>query len=279
VRWRVAAGAAAGAERDSDPSHTGLSLPQRRQQGLALPGLRSLAGVGGQPGATTTAAGVSPVGWRWQRRVCPDAPHRKRPARPGSNTGNNALPHKKRGGKLSGSSSRVLPSLGPGSFLRSALPRNAVGASVGWRLASRREEASTRSQRQRRQRVFADSFCVLFFGGGPWRPVAFVAVRPPVLFPCAGGQRGCCGGSHKPRRRSGPAPAQRDGAGTGGAETGPATFLDPGGRSREAQRSGFSPWKRSFCASGQDRNGTVSCRGHRHRALIVRRRFANETCR
>src|ERR1035437_7978890 len=114
--------------------------------------------------------GVSSVGWR-QRRVCPDAPHRKSPARPGSNTsdtGNNVLPHKKRGGKLSGSSSRVLPSLGPGSFLRSALPRNAVGASVGWRrLASRREEASTQRERQRRQRVFADSFCVLFFGGGP----------------------------------------------------------------------------------------------------------------
>jgi hypothetical protein len=55
-------------------------------------------------------------------------------------------------------------------------------------------------------------------------------------------------------------------------------FLDPGGRSREAQRSGFSPWKRSFCSSGQDRNGTVSCCGHRHRALIVRG-FTNETCR
>ena len=37
-----------------------------------------------------------------------------------------------------------------------------------------------------------------------------------------------------------------------------------------AQRSGFSPWKRSFCSSGSDKNGTVSCRGHRHRALIVR---------
>src|ERR1019366_1624372 len=54
---------------------------------------------------------------------------------------------------------------------------------------------------------------------------------------------------------------QSDGAGVGGAESGPATFPDPGGRSREAQRTGFSPWKRSFCSSGQDRNGTVSCRG------------------
>src|ERR1017187_2819761 len=31
-----------------------------------------------------------------------------------------------------------------------------------------------------------------------------------------------------------------------------------------------------FC---QDRNKTLSGRGHRHPALIVRRRFANETCR
>src|ERR1035437_8905875 len=113
--------------------------------------------------------GVSSVGWR-QRRVCPDAPHRKSPARPGSNTsdtGNNVLPHKKRGGKLSGSSSRGLPSLGPASFLRSALPRNAVGASVGWRrLAPRRAEASTRSQRQRRQLVHRNLAAVLVIRGG-----------------------------------------------------------------------------------------------------------------
>ena len=44
-------------------------------------------------------------------------------------------------------------------------------------------------------------------------------------------------------------------------------------------RSGFSPWKRSFCSSGQDRNKTVSCCGHRHHALIARRGFANGTCR
>ena len=108
------------------------------------------------------------MGWR-QRRVCPDAPHRKSPARPGSNTsdtGNNVLPHKKRGGKLSGSSSRALPRLGPGSFLRSALPRNAAGASVGWRrLAPRRAEASTRSQRQRRQLVHRNLAAVLVIRG------------------------------------------------------------------------------------------------------------------
>jgi hypothetical protein len=42
------------------------------------------------------------------------------------------------------------------------------------------------------------------------------------------------------------------------------------GKGHAAQRSGPAPWKRSFCASRQDRNGTVSCRGHRHPALIVR---------
>jgi hypothetical protein len=44
----------------------------------------------------------------------------------------------------------------------------------------------------------------------------------------------------------------------------PSYFLDS---RREGPRSAAkwsAPWKRSFCASGQDRNGTVSCRGHRH---------------
>src|ERR1035441_1973311 len=76
-------------------------------------------------------------------------------------------PTKKRGGKLSGSSSRALPSMGPGSFLRSALPRNAAGPSVGWRrLAPRRAEASTRSQRQRRQLVHRNLAAVLVIRGG-----------------------------------------------------------------------------------------------------------------
>jgi hypothetical protein len=62
VRWRATARAAAGAERESDPGHTGLSLPNKgskfsREPLWALPGLRSLAGVGGQPCAATTPAG------------------------------------------------------------------------------------------------------------------------------------------------------------------------------------------------------------------------------
>jgi len=143
-------------------------------------------------------------------------------------------------------------------------PRRSLGASaVAWRrwpLASRREEASTQRERQRRQRVFADSFCVLFFGGGPWRPVAFVAVRPPVLFPCAGGQRGCRGVAH-PKILGCTPPGHGDGA---GGRNRPRNFSTP---RREGPRSAAewsSPWKRSFCASRQDRNKTVSCRGHRH---------------
>src|ERR1017187_3924162 len=106
-----------------------------------------------------------------------------------------------------------------------------------------REQASTQRGRQRRQRVSAGFSCVFLFLERVAETRCFCCWgRPPVLFPCLGGQR--------------------NGPSTGGAQTGAATFLDPGGRSREAQRSGFSPWKRSFCSSGQDRNKTVSCRGH-----------------
>jgi hypothetical protein len=100
--------------------------------------------------------------------------------------------------------------------------------------------------------------------------------RPPVLLRVLGGSAVCAG--LRTSQDLGPHDLTRARDGVGGAETGPATFLDPGGRSREAQRSGFSPWKRSFCSSGQDKNKTVSCRGQRQRVLTVRS-FANETCR
>src|ERR1017187_872767 len=83
--------------------------------------------------------------------------------------------------------------------------------------------------------------------------------RPPVLLRVLAGSAAAVRVAQT-KATGGPTPAQRGGAGAGGVETGPATFLDPGGRSREAQRSGFSPWKRSFCASGRDRDRTVSCR-------------------
>ena len=72
--------------------------------------------------------------------------------------------------------------------------------------------------------------------------------RPPVLLRVLVGSVVAVADAQT-KATGGPTPAQRDGAGAGGAETGPATFLDPGGRSREAQRSGSSPWKRSFCSS------------------------------
>src|ERR1035437_6560271 len=52
---------------------------------------------------------------------------------------------------------------------------------------------------------------------------------------------------------------RKDGA--GGAETDPANFPTPGEKDHGAQRSGPRLWKRSFCASRQDRKKTLSCRG------------------
>src|ERR1035437_9135993 len=65
----------------------------------------------------------------------------------------------------------------------------------------------------------------LLFGGGPWRPVAFVAVRPPVLFPCAGGQRGCRGVAH-PKILGCTPPGHGDGA---GGRNRPRNFSTPRG--------------------------------------------------
>src|ERR1035437_8614548 len=123
-----------------------------------------------------------------------------------------------------------------------------------------REQASTREERQRRQPGSAD-FSVFFGFPGRLPEPGCRCCRgcPPVLLRVLVGNAAAVRVAQT-KATGGPTPAQRGGAGAGGVETGPATFLDPGGRSREAQRSGFSPWKRSFCSSGSDRTGTVSCR-------------------
>src|ERR1035437_3885614 len=115
-----------------------------------------------------------------------------------------------------------------------------------------REQASTREPApQRRQRVSAGCSCVSVFSRRCSETrCRCCRGRPQVLLRVLVVLCRCCGGRASAKTRGGATPAQRGGAGTGGAETGPATFLDPGGRSREAQRSGFSPWKRSFCSSG-----------------------------
>src|ERR1017187_3347529 len=64
---------------------------------------------------------------------------------------------------------------------------------------------------------------LLFLGQGSETGCSCCRSGPPALFPCVGGQRG--------------------GADVCGAETGPAIFLDPGGRSCEAQRSGSNAQK------------------------------------
>src|ERR1035437_9098216 len=46
----------------------------------------------------------------------------------------------------------------------------------------------------------------------------------------------------------------------------PSYFLDPRRKGPRSAAKWSAPWKRSFCSSGSDRNGTVSCRGHRHLA-------------
>jgi hypothetical protein len=58
--------------------------------------------------------------------------------------------------------------------------------------------------------------------------------------------------------------------------TGRANFSSPGGKEHGAQRSVPGPWKRSFCASGQDRNGTVSCRSQRKVCPAARGSFIKD---
>lgn len=67
----------------------------------------------------------------------------------------------------------------------------AVGLPLGWRLQRllphTEEQASTRRQRQQRQRVSTDSSNVFLLWGGVRRPVALVA-GGGLVFSCAGGQ-------------------------------------------------------------------------------------------
>src|ERR1035437_4685087 len=83
------------------------------------------------------------------------------------------------------------------------------------------------------------------------------------------------GGGHRrlPPRRDWPRLRGDSANATGTAlagQTGPASFPTQAGKDHAAQRSGARLWKRSFCASRQDRNKTVSCRGPRHRLCRAR---------
>ena len=138
-------------------------------------------------------SGVSPVGWRRQRRVRPDAPHRKGPAMPGTNTGNNALPHKKRGGKLR---PVVASATEPGTCLFPSGPRRRERCCLcllkdggGWRptRGSQHTEVATAAT------VSPTVPCVVPFFGRVRRTRCSCcrSGRLPVLFPCAGGQRRC----------------------------------------------------------------------------------------
>jgi hypothetical protein len=79
------------------------------------------------------------------------------------------------------------------------------------------------------------------------------------------------GGGHRrlPPRKDGP---RRRGARTGAGRAGKAELVlpPPGGKGPRSAAEWSAPWKRSFCASRQDRNKTVSCRCHRNRVLHSR---------
>ena len=81
--------------------------------------------------------------------------------------------------------------------------------------------------------------------------------RPPVLLRVLVGSVVAVADAQT-KATGGPTPAQRDGAGAGGAETGPATFLDPGGRSREAQRLLALETKFLLFWAGQEQDTVLS---------------------
>ena len=115
----------------------------------------------------------------------------------------------------------------------------------------------------------------------PWTPPPFSArKRLPPSVPLVGDGQSVATGKFRSRRpeQSKRVAGYRDRTLSRSCPTQKSKNFVSRARSRTAQRSGFSPWKRSFCSSGSDRSGTVSCRGHWHLALIVRG-VANETCR
>jgi hypothetical protein len=77
------------------------------------------------------------------------------------------------------------------------------------------------------------------------------AARPPLV----DAQATTPGGAPKERTRGR--------AATGRAEQAELVLKSPGEKEHGAQRSVPRLWKRSFCSSGPDKNGTVSCRIHR----------------
>ena len=130
--------------------------------------------------------------------------------------------------------------------------------------------ASTRkrgqSTRQRRQRVCTDSFCVLpFLGRGAETRCS--CCRVAGLLVCAGevGRAAATppppGGPQTGSTFADPEGREpRRGTGFPGGHGRGLVLLGLGGKDHGAQRSGPRLWKRSFCASTQDRNKTVSCR-------------------
>ena len=108
--------------------------------------------------------------------------------------------------------------------------------------------------RQRRQRPRADSFCFSFF----WRAAETrcSCCRGACLLVCAGGT------SRAPATppTTGGGPRRLAAVLSVGAAGHSLVLSDFGRKGPRSAAEWSAPWKRSFCASGQDRNGTVSCR-------------------
>jgi hypothetical protein len=138
----------------------------------------------------------------------------------------------------------------PDSFLRAA-PLRVLRASPVGRLTPTGSKPAHRSQRRNGGNRSPQAVPVfLFFSEVFGDPLPVLPGLPSRPVACAGGQCRLRWRTHKPRRRVAPHQHSVTALALGRAETGPATLLDLGGRSRAAQRSGFSPWKQSFCSSG-----------------------------
>jgi len=97
--------------------------------------------------------------------------------------------------------------------------------------------------------------------GGDRRPRRRPALVLPRRFVGLGDTPRYFGGRRTPKR-SGEAEARWPGG------TGPANFCLPRRTGTRSAAECSWPWKRSFCSSRQDKNGTVSCRGCRAVAAV-----------
>ena len=196
------------------------------------------------------------MGWR-QRRVCPDAPHRKSPARPGSNTsdtGNNVLPHKKRGGNSPARRRECYRAwdlaLSYGPRCRETLWAH-LWDGGGWPRAERKLAHRESGNGGNGSSQTLSVFC--FLGEVRGDPLLLL---PSGLLSCFRVLAGSVAAVGSRTPRSWAAPRQGTGTVLAGA-TGRGTFPPPGGKDHGAQRSGPRPGNEVFAL--RDKTGTRQC--------------------